>query len=82
MFKDLFGKPRTGIHSIRVPVIDIALIDIGFTIIISVLIAKFTFTKISFEYKFVIVLLMMIFLSILFHVLFCVDTTLIRLLLY
>ena len=69
-YKDLFGKPNTGLHSYRIPIINLALVDVIFTIITSFLISYY------FNYVFWFVLLIIMVIAILIHKLFCVDTAL------
>ena len=71
-YKDIFGKPNEGVHSIRL--FDIAIVDLGLTILVALAIAYFgglTFWKI---------LLLLLLLGILMHRLFCVRTTVDKLL--
>ena len=63
-FANLFGAPRTGIHSIRI--FDIAIIDVLFTCILAY------FTKGN--HKYFLVLLFWFIIGIILHKLFCVDT--------
>jgi len=65
-YKNIFGEPRKGAHSIRV--FDIAIVDVILTIIIGAIISKFTHTN------FFLVLLALFLLSIVAHRIFCVDT--------
>lgn len=66
-YSDIFGKPKTGFHSYRV--FDVAIFDLLGTILISVLIS------VSFNFNFLIVLIFLLVLGILLHRLFCVNTT-------
>ena len=72
-YKDIFGKVNTGIHSYRF--LNIAVADVILTIfaafIIHLLIPKFKFTQI---------LLVLFILGIILHRLFCVRTTIDKLL--
>ena len=71
-YKEIFGKPREGIHNIRL--FDLAIVDIIGTIIIGLLIAKkFNYDK----YKVIGILFLM---GIISHRLFCVKTTVDKLL--
>ena len=67
-YKDIFGKPRKGVHSYRF--LDFAIIDIIFTIIGAYLISKYS------NYNFYKILLFLFILGIILHKLFCVDTKL------
>jgi hypothetical protein len=39
-FKNLFGEPGTGVHSIRIPILDIALVDTAMTFVLALAIQK------------------------------------------
>jgi hypothetical protein len=71
-YKDLFGKPDTGIHSIRF--MNLAVMDIIMTLIGAYLISYAT--KISFS----IVAIVLFILGIIAHRLFCVRSTIDKLL--
>ena len=73
-YKDIFGKPGTGIHELRL--FNIAIMDVLFTIIGSIIISKFI--KISYHpiLNIIIISLFFFLLGILLHRLFCVKTTL------
>ena len=66
-YKDLFGKPGEGIHSYRI--FDIAYIDVIFTILTAWLISHFL--NMSFGYT----LIAFFILGIVMHRMFCVRTT-------
>jgi len=65
-YKDYFGKPGKGIHSYRVA--DIAVVDVGFTILVAWLFSYL------FEWNFLWCVLGFFILGILIHRLFCVRT--------
>jgi hypothetical protein len=71
-YKNYLGIPNQGIHSYRV--LDIAIIDVFATIIIGILVS--CFFKISYLYSIIFLFL----LGIILHRLFCVRTTLDKLL--
>lgn len=71
-YKDIFGKPKEGLHSYRL--FDIAIVDVLLTILLAFLISYF------FKYSFLIVLLILFLLGIVLHRLFCVRTTIDKLL--
>lgn len=71
-YKDIFGKPGTGAHSYRI--FNIAIIDVIFTIIFAWLIAKWM------NWCFWKTLLGLFILGIILHRLFCVRTTIDKLL--
>ena len=66
-YKDIFGKPNTGAHQYRF--FNIAVIDVAFTIIFAYGISYF------FDYPFIITLGILFLLGIILHRLFCVRTT-------
>ena len=70
-YKNIFGKPNTGIHTYRI--LNIAIVDFGLTVLIAYLISKYYF--IDFIYVFIIIMLI----GLLMHKIFCVDTTLTKL---
>ncbi len=67
-YKNIFGIPKEGVHSIRL--FDFAIVDIIATIIGAYVISKYT------QYEFYKVLLVLFILGIILHKLFCVDTKL------
>jgi hypothetical protein len=69
-YKDAFGKPNEGAHKIRI--FNIALVDSGLTILVAIIIAlifKFSFLQ------FTVLLFIIILLGIFIHRLFCVNST-------
>jgi uncharacterized membrane protein YcaP (DUF421 family) len=66
-YSDIFGKPNIGFHSYRI--FDIAIYDVLGTIIISGLISYW------FNFNFFLILFILLLLGIILHRLFCVDTT-------
>jgi len=68
-FKDILGKPREGSHSIRIPLLDISLVDTVLTFIGAYFIQK-QFPK----YSYLQVLIAFFVLGELLHILFCVKT--------
>jgi len=71
-YKDLFGKVGEGVHSLRI--FDIAVVDLGLTILIAYLIHLFL------KYDFLIVFIVLFLSGILLHRIFCVRTTIDKLL--
>ena len=71
-YKDFFGAPNTGLHSYRI--FDIAVIDLLATIIVAYIIYKVL------SYNFTCVLLTLLLLGIILHHMFCVKTTVDKLL--
>ena len=72
-YKDIFGKPGTGIHKLRF--FNIALIDFVFTILAAFIFSKFiTVSKNPYINVFIFSSLLFLF-GILLHRFFCVRTT-------
>ena len=71
-YKDMFGKPNQGVHSFRI--FNIAIVDVLLTILAAFIISYFLKTK------FLYTLLFMFILGIISHRLFCVRTTIDKLL--
>jgi hypothetical protein len=71
-YKDIFGKPKEGAHSYRI--FNIAIVDLVLTILAAYLLSIFT------GYKFIYTLLFMFILGIISHRIFCVRTTIDKLL--
>jgi hypothetical protein len=69
---EIFGKPNEGVHSYRL--FDIAVVDLLATALVSGAIS-FTFNK-----NFIVILLILLLLGIIFHRLFCVKTSIDKLL--
>jgi fatty-acid desaturase len=65
-YKNIFGKPNQGVHSIRL--FDIALVDLLGTFLIALLITYF------FKINVFLVFLILMIIAILIHRLFCVNT--------
>lgn len=71
-YKDIFGKPNQGAHSYRI--FNIAIVDVLLTILAAYLLSILT------GYKFVYTLIFMFILGIISHRIFCVRTTIDKLL--
>jgi ABC-type spermidine/putrescine transport system permease subunit I len=72
-YKNIFGKPREGIHNIRV--FDIAIIDVLLTIVVGFLLTKaINKRREDFMKNFALVLIILFCLAIIIHRVFCVDT--------
>ena len=67
-YKDIFGSPKQGLHSIRL--FDIAVIDLLATILLAHLLHTFT------PFNTPILSILLIIFSLFIHKLFCVHTTL------
>jgi len=72
-YKDLFGKVGKGVHSYRI--FNIAIIDVLLTVIIAYIIYL-----LMPQYNFFLILIILFILGILLHRLFCVKTTIDKLL--
>ena len=77
-YKDIFGKPNEGIHSVRI--FNIAIFDVLGTIIIGILLQFLLLRLFSFYIDLCIILVILFSLGILLHRLFCVRTTIDKLL--
>ena len=66
-FKDIFGKPNTGLHSIRV--FNIAIVDVLLTVLLAYIIAAI------FHTRFYVTLIALFISGIILHRTFCVKTT-------
>jgi hypothetical protein len=71
-YKNIFGEPRKGAHSYRL--FDIAIVDVVSTVILAAVISKI------WKLDFIKVLIIVFLLGIILHRLFCVDTTIDRVL--
>ena len=71
-YKDIFGKPNTGLHSLKI--LDIAMFDVLCVIIIGMLISN------TFKMSLLYTIISLFILGIILHRLFCVRTTVDRLL--
>ena len=71
-YKDMFGKPGKGVHSFRI--FNIAVVDVLLTILVAYLISK------MFHLRFDITLIVLFIFGILAHRVFCVRTTVDKLL--
>ena len=71
-YKDMFGKPNTGLHSIRI--FNIAIVDVFLTVLLAYVIAS------VFHIRFYMTLALLFLSSIILHRLFCVKTTIDKLL--
>lgn len=72
-YKDIFGKPNTGLHSIRF--FDIAIVDVLFLLLVGFIIHKY-YNEVDLSS----ILLCLFVLSIVAHRMFCVRTTIDKLL--
>ena len=71
-YKDIFGAPNTGSHRYRI--FNIAIVDVGATLLVGYIISK------TFNYDLKKVLVILFLLGIVAHRLFCVRTTVDKLL--
>lgn len=79
-YKDILGKPNTGLHSIRF--LNIAIIDLLLTFLASYYIYVMCkkYHKNLNIYYFILILFLLLLLGTYMHIIFCVDTTITRLL--
>ena len=70
-YKDIFGKPKEGVHKLTIPGLNIAFID-TILVILSAWFLTFYFKKTHF----LIIFLVLMFIGVLFHKVFCVNTRL------
>lgn len=71
-YKDILGKPGQGLHSYRI--FNIAIVDVLLTILAAYILSIFT------NYKFIYTTIFMFILGIISHRVFCVRTTIDKLL--
>jgi hypothetical protein len=67
-YKDIFGKPNKGIHRYRI--FNITIVDVLLTILLAL------FISYIFKFNFWIILLIIFLIGIIIHRMFCVRTTL------
>jgi len=77
-YKNIFGEVNTGIHTVRI--FNIAIFDVLGTIIVGILLQFFLLRMFSFYIDLTLVLVVLFSLGILLHRLFCVRTTIDKLL--
>ena len=73
---NLFGKPGTGLHAIRIPILDIAFIDTLFTFLLAYFIKNYYYKKTQYTTLFIFMCLFVI--GEFFHLIFKVDTKVIN----
>jgi hypothetical protein len=71
-YKDILGTPNQGVHSYRI--FNIAIVDVLLTILVAYILSVVT------KYKFIYTLIFMFILGIISHRIFCVRTTIDKLL--
>ena len=67
-YSNIFGAPNTGVHSYRI--FDIAIVDLGLTIVLAFGLSFYLDTN------FILTLIVILILGIIMHKIFCVNTTL------
>jgi hypothetical protein len=77
IYKNILGIPKKGIHSYRI--FDIAIVDVILTIF-GAYIIYFLLNYFGIKYNFYIILLLLFILGIILHRIFCVKTTIDKLL--
>lgn len=73
-YSDIFGRPNTGLHTIRI--FDIAIVDVSLTVICAYLIYLYVNKRFQMQVNYFWYLLSLFILGVGFHRLFCVRTTL------
>lgn len=66
-YSDIFGEVGKGVHAYRI--LDVAIVDVVATVVVSALVSF------AFNINFIIILICLFLLGIILHRLFCVDTT-------
>lgn len=69
-FRNVFGRPREGVHAVRLPVLDIAVVDLALTIVCGTLLATYMHWSVLLTNGIIMAL------SVVIHRAFCVDTAL------
>jgi hypothetical protein len=77
-YKNIFGEINTGVHSVRI--FNIAIIDVLATIIVGILLQFFLLRIFSLYIDLTIILVVLFVAGIILHRLFCVRTTIDKLL--
>lgn len=72
-YSDIFGRPNTGVHAIRI--LDIAIVDFSLTVIGAYLIYLYVNKRFQMQVNYFWYLLCLFILGVVFHRLFCVRTT-------
>lgn len=72
-YKNIFGKPGEGLHQYRIPLLDIAIVDVVATIIVAYLLS-YLCKYMKYKCTFLHALVFLILLGIVMHRLFCVET--------
>jgi len=70
-YKDILGKPNTGVHSYRI--LNIAIVDVIATLLLAIIISFIS------KQNVLLIFCILIIISLFIHKLFCVDTTLTKL---
>jgi hypothetical protein len=69
-YKDIFGKLNEGPHSYRIPLINLAFIDVALTILGAYVVSQY------YNISFLVMTIFFIIIGIISHKIFCVDSTL------
>ena len=70
-YKDIFGKPKEGVHRFTIPILNIAFID-TILVVLAAWLLTFYFKKTHF----LIIFLVLMVIGVLSHKIFCVNTRL------
>lgn len=69
-YKDLFGKPGEDVHAYRIPIINLAVVDVAVTVAAAYGISKY------YNISFCVMIIILFIIGIVSHKIFCVDTQL------
>lgn len=72
-YSDIFGKPNTGLHKIRI--YDLAIVDIFLTFVFAYVIYYYVNKKYNYNVHYLVYVVTMFVIGIIMHRLFCVRTT-------
>lgn len=71
-YRDVFGKAREGVHALRVPILDVAAVDLALTCVAGYFIAEWLRVSVW------MAIVALLALSLLAHKLFCVNSRLVQ----
>ena len=75
-YRHIFGKERDGVHSYRDPFFDLAIVDVVMTIVGAIVISYTWKVNVIVSFVFLFVL------GIILHYIFCVETTISKIIVY
>jgi len=71
-YKDIFGKPREGVHRFRIPIVDWALVDVVLIVLLTIIFYMLGYKRIF------LIFIILFFVGQLFHYMFGVQTAFIK----